>query len=257
MARLPPHRRPHYPPAERMAILELKVARGWSLEQTARAFQVTAATIASWTRRLDEGGPDALVQIRQPVNRFPDVVRYLVQRLRTLCPGMGKRKIAETLARTALHLATTTVGRMLKEKPRHPPRLQAADQPSERVVKARYAGHVWHIDLTTVPTLSGFCCSRFPFVLPQWWPFCWWLAIVVDHFSRRAMGFAVFKGPPTSNAVRAFLGRTIATEKIAPRHLICDKGRQFWCDGFKPWCKRRGIKPRFGAVGCHGSISGS
>src|SRR5436190_372235 len=30
MAVLAPHRRPHYPPAERLAILELKAARGWS-----------------------------------------------------------------------------------------------------------------------------------------------------------------------------------------------------------------------------------
>ena len=28
---IPPHRRPFYPPVERMAILELKATRGWSL----------------------------------------------------------------------------------------------------------------------------------------------------------------------------------------------------------------------------------
>ena len=52
MARIPPHRRPLYPPTERMAILEVKAARGWSLEQTAKAMLVTAATIASWMRRV-------------------------------------------------------------------------------------------------------------------------------------------------------------------------------------------------------------
>ena len=79
MGQIPPHRRPQYPPTERMAILELKAARGWSLEQTAKAFLVTAATIASWMKRLDEEGPDALVQLRQPVNRFPEFVCYIVQ----------------------------------------------------------------------------------------------------------------------------------------------------------------------------------
>ena len=29
LARIDPHRRPHYPPTERMAILELRAARGW------------------------------------------------------------------------------------------------------------------------------------------------------------------------------------------------------------------------------------
>ena len=84
--RIPPHKRPHYPPTERMAILELRAARGWSLEQTAEAFLLTSPTVACWGKRLDEEGPDALVQIREPVNKFPDFVRYAVGRPKTLCP---------------------------------------------------------------------------------------------------------------------------------------------------------------------------
>ena len=94
--RILPHKRPHYPPTERMAILELRAARGWSLEQTAEAFLLTSPTVACWGKRLDEEGPDALVQIREPVNKFPDFVRYAVGRPKTLCPTMGKQKIAQT-----------------------------------------------------------------------------------------------------------------------------------------------------------------
>ena len=75
MALISPHRRPYYTPTERMAILELRVARGWSRQQTADVFLVTAATIASWMKRVDEKGPDALVQRREPVNKFPEFVR--------------------------------------------------------------------------------------------------------------------------------------------------------------------------------------
>src|SRR5207245_10437914 len=57
MATIPAARRPHYRPTERLAILELRAARGWSLEQTARIFHLTNATITSWCRRLDEDGP--------------------------------------------------------------------------------------------------------------------------------------------------------------------------------------------------------
>jgi hypothetical protein len=42
MAMINPQRRPHYPPTQRLAILELKAARGWSLEQTARVFPRSA-----------------------------------------------------------------------------------------------------------------------------------------------------------------------------------------------------------------------
>ena len=107
IAQITPQRRPHYGPHERMAILELRAARGWSLRQTADTFLVTSATIASWVKRIDEQGPDALLQLREPVNKFPDFVRYIVQRLKTLSPSMRKVKIAETLCQAGLHLGVT------------------------------------------------------------------------------------------------------------------------------------------------------
>lgn len=61
MAQIDPRRRPHYPATERMAILELRATRGWSLEQTVKVFLVTAETISSWVRRIDEEGTEALV----------------------------------------------------------------------------------------------------------------------------------------------------------------------------------------------------
>ncbi len=61
-----------------MAILELRAARGWSLKHTADTFALTSATIALWVKRIDERGTDALLQLREPVNKFPDFVRYIV-----------------------------------------------------------------------------------------------------------------------------------------------------------------------------------
>jgi len=256
MARIAPHRRPQYSPTERMAILEIRAARCWSLEQTAKAFLVTAATIASWARRVDEQGPDSLVRLREPVNKFPDFVRYLVQRLKILSPSLGKVKIAEILARTGLHLGATTVGRMLKEKAAGKPSATAAQTISKRrVVTSKYPNHLWQIDLTTLLILGGFWSAWLPFSLPQCWPFCWWVAVFLDHFSKRWMGIAVYKAPPTSEAIRALLGRTIRSAEATPRHLVCDKGPQFWNDGFKAWCRRRGVHPCFGAIGQHGSIA--
>jgi len=89
MERIPAQRRPHYPPIERLAILELRAARAWSLAQTARRLLVTPLTVASWNKRLDDEGADALVQVHEPVSRFPEFVSYLVRRLKVLCPRMG------------------------------------------------------------------------------------------------------------------------------------------------------------------------
>jgi transposase InsO family protein len=192
------------------------------------------------------------VRIAEPVNKSPEFVRYAVQRLRTLCPLLGKAKIAAMLCRAGLHLGTTTVGRMLKEPPTSQP--AEATAKSGRLVTAKRANHVWDIDLTAVPTGAGYWVPWLPFALPQCWPFCWWLVVIVDHYSRRTMGLFVFPQPPASLVLRRVLGRMITRAGAMPKHLICDKDCIFWCDGFKCWCRRRRIRPRYGAVGQHGSI---
>ena len=262
MARIEPRRRPHYPSQQRLDILMLRSARGWSLQQTARTFLVTKATIAYWNRRLCEAGADELVKSLEPANKFPDFVRYTVQHLKSLCPGLGKVKIADVLCRAGLHLAASTVGRIVQEKPVPPPTGDATAAAEERttsrgkvVVMADRPNHVWHVDLTTVPIFSGFWVPWLPNALPQCWPFCWWVVVVLDHFSRRAMGFHISRRQPTTRAVQAFLDRTIQETGETPKYLISDKGAQFWRDNYKAWCRSRGIDPRFGAVGQHGSIA--
>ena len=254
MGQINPHRRPYYPPTERMAILELRAARGWTLQQTAATFLVTAATVASWMKRLDEEGPDALVQLREPVNKFPDFVRYAVQRMKSLCPSMGKVKIAQTLCRAGLHLGATTVGRMLKESPSVP--AKHAETATDRKVSAKCPNHVWHMDLTVVPTGAGLWVPWLPCALPQSWPFCWWVAVVVDHFSRRVVNIGVFQKKPDCRGICVFLGQTIRRSSATPRYIICDRDSIFDCAAFRRYVKRKHIKPpRYGAVGKHGSIA--
>jgi transposase InsO family protein len=174
------------------------------------------------------------------VNRFPEYTRYIVQRLKTLCPMLGKVKIAQILARAGLHLGATTVGRIRNEKPCHEPSTSNDETAGkEIIVTAKYPNHVWRTDLAIVPTGLGFCCSWMPFALPQKWPFCYWVAIAIDHFSRRVMGATAFKDQPNCREVCSFLGRTIAKAGKAPRHIICDRGKQFDCKAFRKWCKKR------------------
>ena len=92
-------RRPHYTPTQRMRILQLRAARGWTLEKTARVFLVDLQTLLIWMRRLDEQGERALIQTVDPVNRYPDFVRNLVRQLKCLFPAMGTERMAQVLVR--------------------------------------------------------------------------------------------------------------------------------------------------------------
>jgi transposase InsO family protein len=253
MHHLEAQKRPHYPPTERLAILELRAARSWSLAQTARTFLVTPLTISSWMARLDEEGPDALVRLSDPVNRFPELVGYVVRRLKVLCPAMGRVRIARILARAGLHLGPTTVRRMFR--PPHPPKCHRTPGAACRNITARKPNDLWHVDLTTVPTSLGFWTSWIPFALPQVWPFCWWVGVAIDQCSRRVMGSAVYRGQPTSCAVRGFMERLFVEVGHQPQHLVSDQGRQFVAKEFRRWCRRRGIRQRFGAIGQYGSLA--
>jgi hypothetical protein len=144
-------------------------------------------------QRIDERGPETLVQLPEPANCFPDFVRHIVRRLKALCPSMGKVGIAKTLARAGLHLAATTARRMLEEcgtAPEGPsPEVLAAeadgrDQPNDakqRVVTAKYPNHIWHVDLTAM-SIFGFRVPWLPFALAQVWPLCWWVAVAERLF---------------------------------------------------------------------------
>jgi putative transposase len=237
-----------------MRILQLRAARGWTLEQTAEIFLVDELTLRHWMRRLDEQGERALVQTTEPVNKYPDFVRLLVRQLKVLVPTFGNVRIAHVLARVGLHLSATTVRRIVSEKVPPPEDLDEVVVNRRRVI-AKHPGHTWHVDLTTVPTRAGFWISWFPFSLPQRWPFCWWVAAAVDQFSRALVGFAVFKQSPTSAEMQQFLDRVARAAGGRPKYIITDKGPQFWCRSYKRWCRRRSIRPRYGAVGQRSSIA--
>src|SRR6266571_8350576 len=220
----------------------LPLPRGWSRRvrsavvqviSIARIFLVTPLTIASWMGRLDEEGPDALVRLPEPVNKFPDFVGYVVRRLKFLCPTLGKVKIAQILARAGLHLGPTTIRRMQRDTRWPEPRKIL--QPTPRIVTARHPNRLWHVDLTTVPTALGFWISWVPFALPQIWSFYLWLAVAVDHYSRRVMGFAVYRALPSSASVRRFLEAASQRAGAKPAHLISDQGTQFIAKGFRRW----------------------
>ena len=63
---------------------------------------------------------------------------------------------------------------------------------------------LWHIDLTILPTVSGWWAPWFPSRL-QRWPFCW-LGAVLDLVSRSAVAWKLF-AEPDGNGCRAARGR--------------------------------------------------
>jgi len=134
------------------------------------------------------------------------------------------------LARAGPHIAPTKVWRMVKA-PR-PPKPRLGSRAGGRVLTTRYPNYLWHVDLTTVPNALGFWIPWVPFARAKAWPFCWWVALAVDHFSRRVMGFALYRGGPFSEAIRRFLVGAFRGAGQQPWHIITDQDVQFTAKGF-------------------------
>jgi transposase-like protein len=153
-------RRPHYSPIQRLRILQLRAARGWTMEKTARVFLIDLHTLQLWIARVDEHGERELIQTRRPVNRYPDFVRHLVRQLKRLFPAMGSERMAQILARIGLYLAATTIRRMARE-PYGPLDRDADAAPKVRKrAVGRHPGDVWHVDLTAAPTRASASTRR-------------------------------------------------------------------------------------------------
>jgi len=267
---VPPHERPHYRPAVRLEILQLAAKARWKLSRIAREFVLAPKTVRNWLRRLDEQGEDALLQTRDPVNAFDDAVSELVHALHRAAPGKGRRMKADLLLRTGLQLADSTVKRMLerptKSKPEPPsPAPDSSKVGSttstlggrKHVVTADRPHHVWHVDITTIPIgfgNGGFWVIWWPFALVLAWAFSWHIGVVLDHYSRAFLAFRIFRHEPSAADVCALLDDAVRRSGASPKYIISDQGTQFQSE-YRRWCKTNSVKPRFGAVGQHGSIA--
>ncbi|MBN2191252.1 MAG: hypothetical protein JW751_00410 [Polyangiaceae bacterium] len=85
---------------------------------------------------------------------------------------------------------------------------------------AKKPGHVFNVDLTVMPTVSGFWVPRVPEAWRQVWPFAGWLGITMDHFSRWIVGTAVWYEEPTAGEVIAMLDATVEAIGRAPKYIM-------------------------------------
>jgi putative transposase len=233
LLRVPPRRRPHYRPHERLEILWHAARHGLSVTATALAFGLSRQTVLNWRRVMRRKDPHLL----PPLTRLSDLVHELVHRLKREWPRWGTRRIAGQLARLGVAVSRSSVQRILR-RPRAP-------KPDDRLVPAVAGGllakrpnHVWMIDFTR---LGG--------VLRPMWVGC-----VIDAFSRRVLAIGFVRGAPSA-AFAARLLRYAIGRHGAPTWLVSDKDRALRNKLVNGLLRRHGIRRRYGAVGKKGSIS--
>lgn len=231
-AKLPERRRPHFGPAQRFRILEMKSVLGWSAHETARVFLVCPNTILNWEKAAD---PDtatvgSTVKPVPPVRRAADVVRAVAGRMTSLGFG-GQDLVSRILARAGWRVSARSVARYRREG-MVPAPVPPSDRPRPlRPVVARFVHHVWMMDVSVVRQFLGPGLS---------------MAAVFDAFSRAPLAVEVFDRRPTASAMARLL-RAAARAFGAPRYLITDLGGEFTGRLFRKTVRRLGVVQRFGS----------
>jgi putative transposase len=102
----------------------------------------------------------------------------------------------------------------------------------DRRFEATAANQLWVADITYVPTWAGFL----------------FLAVVIDVWSRKVVGWAIATDLKTELVVAAL---NMAVRQRQPRSVVhhSDQGCQYTSIAFGQRCREAGVKPSMGSVG--------
>jgi transposase InsO family protein len=232
-------KKPRYTLRERLFILWHIEAFGIARRKVTEHLGVSRSTVYRWLHQIDDTS-----HTQNPANKTPLEIAVLIWEITGSNIDWGRVRIANQLALLNIFISASTVRNILnRPKPRKPDGFPVASAKTKEKIEARsipawYPNHVWSVDTTIV-----LCWGLWPIHI----------FVVIDHFSRKVMSVTPLEGPNAgwiNNALES------AIEKHgAPKHIISDQAGVFTGNVFAELLDSWNVKPRFGAVGKHGSIS--
>ena len=169
-----------------------------------------------------------------------------IKKIHTRSKGTyGAPRIHAQLAQEGMHVGRKRVARLMRaadirgvsRRNRYATtRRQADARPAPDLVKRDFSAdgpnQLWVADITFVPTWSGWL----------------YLAVVVDAWSRRVVGWAMATHLRTQLVLDAL---AMATRQRHPKGVIhhSDQGSQYTSLAFGKHCREAGIRPSMGSVG--------
>jgi len=203
-------------------------------------FGIARSTLYRWLHQVE----DEKKSPTEPPNKTPMEIAALVWEITKINVDWGRVRIANQLALLNIFIAASTVRNILnRPKPRKPVVEVSISSNTEegkppRSIPAWYPNHVWSVDSTTLPTWGV-------------WPIH--ILVAIDHYSRKVVAVAPLEGPNSGWTIDAL---EQAFEKYGPpKHIIMDHAPVFTGSAFAELLDTCNVKPRFGAVGKHGSIA--
>jgi len=202
-------------------------------------FGIARSTLYRWLHKIEDQQQTSI-----PANKTPLETAVLTWEITKSNIDWGRVRIANQLALLNIFISASTVRNILQRpKPRNTPTSfeiprEAQEKTESRSIPAWYPNHVWSVDTTMV-----LCWGLWPIHI----------FVVIDHFSRKVMSVTPLEGPNAGWIISAL--ESAIQEHGAPKHIISDQASVFTGDAFAELLESWNVKPRFGAIGKHGSIS--
>jgi len=213
----------------------MKVNRAWPIATMARLLGVSPSGYHAWRQRPPSQRA-----------RSDAVLLAKIRVLHTRSHGIyGAPRIHAELAAQGVHVGRKRVARLMREAGLHgvcrrrwitTTRRSARGRPAPDLVQRQFhaaaPNQLWVADATYLPTDEGFL----------------YLAVVLDVFSRRIVGWAMDAHLYTALMLRAL---DMALLQCQPDGVIhhSDQGRQYTSLAFGRRCREAGVRPSMGSVG--------
>ena len=205
--------------------------------------------VATQCRVLDVSTSGYYAWIKRPPSKRHEADVALGDRIEALhrasTEAYGRPRIQADLRDENIFASDKRVARLMRERNIHGACRRKAFKTTVRDEKARPApdlvnrkftasrpNQLWVADITYVPTLAGFL----------------FLAIVLDVFSRRVVGWAMATHMRAELVVDAL---DMAVHNRKPQDVIhhSDQGSQYTSIAFSKRCESAGVRPSMGSVG--------
>jgi putative transposase len=200
-----------------------------------RLLGVSASGYYAWKRREPSARKQAnqvlLARLRtiHAVSRETYGAPRMLEELRAADVIVGHNRVARLMRRAGLVGASRRKGCWTTRRNRN---ARPAPDLVERKFVADAPDRLWVADITYVPTWTGFL----------------YLAVVLDVFSRRIVGWAMANHLRTDLIVAAL---DMAVARRRPQDVIhhSDQGCQYTSIAFGARCREAGVRPSMGSVG--------
>jgi len=200
-----------------------------------RALGVSTSGYYAWLKRSPSKRSEANAELKDKIAAVHSQSRgtygapRIHEDLREQGLRVGRKRIARLMAEQGLRGVCRR--RRVRTTIRHEHSRPAPDLVA-RKFKAHKPNEIWLADITYIPTASGFL----------------YLAVVLDVFSRRIVGWAMESHLRTSLVLAAL---DMAVHQRRPNNVIhhSDQGSQYTSLAFGRRCRQAGVRPSMGSVG--------